>query len=455
MIKATKYTTHQPIINQIERPGAERNVLAIILNDSNKIYDVGTHLREEDFNSSVNQFLYRVMLRLAEKGIEITVPNILAVSNKNDLLGQHGEEYLRRIAMSNVANINLDYNIQLVKVASLKRKAYKEALNVIHDCTNDNIVDDANTLIGRQQQRFMDLSFQTGDRVLQIGDGIEEWLQDIIDNPTPIPGLRSGFPELDKAIGGFRPGRAYLFTARSKARKSLLLNNFAAHISVQEGYPILYLDTEMDTAEDVRPRIWAIISGVDEDDITTGMYLSDPFKKNRVEIAKEVLKNTPFYHAYIPNYNASQVVSLVRKHHIKNGIKAVFFDYIKMPQQYDSGLKEYQLLGQILGKLKDLAGELKIPLITAAQMNRSGIGLGGKNDEPDSGMIGASDRLLHNTSYLFYLWHKSPERIMEDGGPDAGNMCLMLGESRHGGNYYAWLDAHPKNARIIEVQKIS
>jgi len=38
------YAEHEQIINQIERPGAERNVLAIILNNPDKIYDVATLL---------------------------------------------------------------------------------------------------------------------------------------------------------------------------------------------------------------------------------------------------------------------------------------------------------------------------------------------------------------------------------------------------------------------------
>lgn len=131
------YAEHEQIINQIERPGAERNVLAIILNNPDKIYDVATLLKEDDFNSSVNQFIYKIMLRLSEKGIEVTVPNILAVSKGNDVLGTSGEEYLRRIAMSNTSNIDLDYNVRLVSTASIRRKAYREALNVIEDCLDD------------------------------------------------------------------------------------------------------------------------------------------------------------------------------------------------------------------------------------------------------------------------------------------------------------------------------
>lgn len=448
-----KYETHEPLIATIERPGAERNVLAYILKNPDAIYDVATVLKEKDFNNSLNRLLYQCMLRLSEKGIAVSTQNILAVTRGNDVLDKQGEEYLHRISQTDVSGIDFDYNVQLVLVASLKRQAYTEGLYLLNDCVDENLSpDDADSFIGRQQQRFMQLGLQTGDRVMQIADGVDEWLEEKKANPTPVPGLKSGFDELDAEIGGFRPGRLYVFAARSKSRKSILLNNFAIHIAAKQKVPILYLDTEMDTKEDVRPRLLAILSGVSENRITTGMFAQSPSELEAVNKAKEVLKETPFYHCYIPNFSTTQIVSLVRKYYIKYKLGALFFDYIKMPLKQTDNLKEYQLLGLLTATLKDLVGELQIPCITACQLNREGA----NTEEINSTHIAGSDRILMNCSYLFYMWKKSPEDIAKDG-IDAGNMVLKLGESRHGGTtgeYTAWLYAHPENARITEVIKL-
>lgn len=452
-----KTSSHEQIISQIERPGAERNVLAYILHNPESIYDVTIALKEEDFNNSINKIIYQCMTRLSENGVEVSLPNILAVAKTNDILDKTGEEYLRRISKSDTSGVDVDYNAQLVLGASIKRQAYREGLHVLKDCVKENDKDfsDVSGFIGTQQQRFMNLSLKSGDKVVHIAEGIDDWLKERSENPTSVPGLKTGFPELDEAIGGFRDGRLYVFAARSKVGKSLLLNNFAIRMATKEKTPILYLDTEMDTEEDVRPRLLAIISGVHEDAIQNGTYIYNPQAKEAVEKAAEILKDTPFYHAYIPNFTTTQITSLVRKYYIKHGIQALFFDYIKLPMSSsNTSMKEYQMLGLLTGMLKDLGGELKIPVITAAQLNRDGVGAGRSDEGPDESMVGGSDRILHYASYLFYLWEKSQDQIMQDGGTDAGNLCLRLGRSRHGGDYFAWLKRHQGNARITEVQKL-
>src|SRR5690606_39701294 len=88
-----------------------------------------------------------------------------------------------------------------------------------------------------------------------------------------------------------------------------------------------------------------------------------------VKKAADIVEKGPFYHAYLPSFSATQVSNIVRKYHLKYKIEAFFFDYIKMPLHGDSRLQEYQLLGQLTGVLKDLAGELEVPCVTAAQLN--------------------------------------------------------------------------------------
>lgn len=443
---------HEPIINNIERPGAERNVLAYILNKSDSIYDATTKLEESDFNNSLNRLIYRCMMGLAEKGVRVSVENILAITKSKGVLDKDGEEYLYRIAQTDISGIDFDHNVEQVLVASLKRRAYLQSLHVMKDCVDDKLdFDDAGSFVGRQQQRFMELGLEANDNVKQIGEGVFDWLEERAKNPTLVPGLSTGFPELDGVIGGFIPGRLYVFAGRAKSGKSLLLNNFATHICIAQDKPVLYIDTEMSTFEDVRPRILAIISGVSERDISNGMYIRNEEDREKVERAAKLLTHAPFYHTYMPNFSITKVLSLVRKYKVKYGIEALFFDYIKMPMsQSVNQLKEYQLLGLITSALKDVVGELGIPGITACQLNRNAL----HSDEPDEGDVGGSDRILFNASYLFYLWQKDPERILEDGGIESGNMVLKLGASRHGGEYRAFLRRHESNARMWEVVKV-
>ena len=450
--------THQSVIDKIEHPTAEKNVLAKVLRSPDLIYDVSTELREEDFNNHTNQIIYKCMLRLSEKGVEPTIQNVLSVARSNGVLDGGGESHLKNMSLMDVQGMDLPYNIKLVLNASIKRKAYHAGLCVLKDCSSEpNGDEDISDFIGQQQQRFMDLNLRTGDNVLQLGKDAQIWVDKKGEAPCPVPGLPTGFPGLDEAIGGWRDGRMYVFGARSKVGKSLLLENFALNIAVKTGEPILYLDTEMDTKEDVLPRALSIVSGIDEDEINKGTFAYNPEKKKAVMEAAKRLEQSPFYHCYIPSFSDAQIVNLVRKYKIKYGIKALFFDYIKLPQNLGGSntnqqMKEYQILGQLTGRLKDLSGELKIPTITAAQLNRSGINdKEERSTEPHEGMVGASDRILQNCSYLFFLWEKTANEVLEDGGPESGNLCMKIGRSRHRGEYKAWIKKHANNGRMSEA----
>ena len=85
-----------------------------------------------------------------------------------------------------------------------------------------------------------------------------------------------------------------------------------------------------------------------------------------------------------------------------------------MPSSSKGDLKsaqEWQVLGYTTTALKEIAGELGIPVYTACQENRSDV----KGTEKDASNIGASDRILHYATKIMFLYNKSPEQIAKEG----------------------------------------
>ena len=81
--------------------------------------------------------------------------------------------------------------------------------------------------------------------------------------------------------------------------------------------------------------------------------------------------------------------------------------------------KEYQLLGDITTVLKDLAGQLNIPAVTAVQINRSG-------------QIADSDRIARFGDVIAQWMSKKPEDLEKDGY-QAGTHKLVVRDTRRGG----------------------
>jgi hypothetical protein len=123
----------------------------------------------------------------------------------------------------------------------------------------------------------------------------------------------------------------------------------------------------------------------------------------------------------MPGYSVDKLVALYKKYRHKEKIGLIVFDYLKEPDStsVDRQRKEYQLLGDVTTKIKDLAGQLDIPALTAIQLNR-------QNDIADS------DRVARYADVIC-IWGNREEDEINSGGNDCGTHKLVIKDTRRGG----------------------
>nr|WP_246541272.1 DnaB-like helicase C-terminal domain-containing protein [Peptoniphilus ovalis] len=150
--------------------------------------------------------------------------------------------------------------------------------------------------------------------------------------------------------------------------KSAFAINEAHNIAVVNKKPLLYLDTEMQTKTFLM-RLISIDSGIPIHEIETFQYEIDPIKYKKYKESEKRIKEAPLIHKYSTHWTTKKVrndvISLVRQ----EGIEMVVYDYIKVKEVNESRNKEHNELGNWTIALKDLAGELNIPVLTLAQMS--------------------------------------------------------------------------------------
>lgn len=162
-----------------------------------------------------------------------------------------------------------------------------------------------------------------------------------------------------------------------------------AHID-RDARRVLFITTET-TRNEVRPTMLAKLSGINEGDIITGKTIkkddNDMDKKRLLHAVAimEKYKNN-FYLEQIENPDMSNVEAMIRKYVNQKNIKYVFFDYIfsssnLVTEVNNSKLREDTLLGLMANKLKELAVELNIFIMTSTQVNADGMKKGEFKDE--------------------------------------------------------------------------
>lgn len=407
------------------KPTDERVVLSFCIKNIHFYYTVCSKLDPEDFLYDQHRMIMMIFQSLVAQGVEkFDVNLIISEVQSNGVMDSVGGlKYIQTIGnMSQLSKENFDVYLNTVVEASAKYKLY---------CTlqeNTSItVDNAKTgltsadLISKSEANLMDLSMSRFniDEPKNLSDGLLEELEKRKDLQIKVSGLSTGFPILDNQIDGMINGTLLIIASRKKMGKSALLSNIALHVAYREMKPVLYVDTEL-TFEEWRNRSIAILSGVKERDVKHGGYDSTAYSK-LVKAVKIIESGSNLFHEYMPGFSVDKLVALYKKYKQKENIGLIVFDYLKEPDSssVDRYRKEYQILGDVTTKLKDLSGQLNIPAITAVQLNRDN-------------NIADSDRIARYGDVVCH-WSARKHEELEEGGFDSGTHKLVIRDTRRGG----------------------
>lgn len=417
-------------------------MISICLRDSDKILDVDAEgVFHEHFAVDGNRHLFMAMVYLKSKGIKpepMAIMEVLTGEALKDVEKLGGLDYLLTLQETRTPVENLGIFIEKVKQSYARRVMYNIAQDIQRLVLSEKAeILNPSEIIHYANTKIADLGVNTtsGDEeIYKMGDDTDRILEERGENPEQVPGLETGWSEFDRKTNGFGPGDLIIVCAPSKTGKSVTLTNWATKFGITDKLPVLYIDTEMNNREQ-EDRILANLTGIPHQEIVSGMYVMDTIngtakeKIAKLKEAREKLQLGNYYHIYMPQFTIEKVTALVRKFQMQFGIVALFFDYIKIPSNQADfrTAQEYQKLGFFTSGLKDLAGILQIPVISACQANKEDVG----SEGPNENNIGGSYRILQLASKLMFLYNKSEERIAKDGFQN-GNQQLYIKFQRNG-----------------------
>lgn len=429
-------------------PNDERALLYYAMSNINHYYSICARLNVNDFLYQQHKMIFSIMGMLANDGVENF--DVAMITTKADAMGVLGSidgvSYIQSISNMKLSNSNFEIYFNNVLEASRKYKLHsvlEENVSKVVDNAKDG--DSSIDLISAVETNIFDMTLagKTVDEPRNLSDGLSELIDLRRDNVIEMSGIPTCYPILDKQIDGMVPGTLLIVAARKKMGKSALLTNIACQIAYKSmrNLPVLYIDTEM-TFNEWRDRALAIMSDIEERVIKHGGYNKEQYDK--LTAASKIIEKGKLFHEYMPGYSVDRLVALYKKYKIKENIGLIIFDYLKEPDSssVDRQRKEYQILGDVTSKLKDLAGELNIPALTAVQLNRSG-------DVADS------DRIARYGDIVAF-WQTRTDKELEDGGDfkNVGTHKLVIKDTRRGGStneHGIGFNFWKKHIRISEV----
>lgn len=365
----------------------------------------------DDFTEEFHKVIFGSIYNLHQLGAnKITSANIedyleqrpkkLAVYKAN-----RGAEYLDKVAEnSQLAAFNYYYH-KVKKMTLLRMYNEKVGMDLSWLYDIDNIFDQKKKqaqedwLDNHTEQEIADLINDKIDDIklkyvdnveediIQAGDGAEELWYELQTTPD------IGYPLYGNLINtvtrGARLGKFYLRSAATNVGKSRAMVADACNIACDEIYdtkqqkwvsngtkePTIYVMTEQVFSE-VQTMMWAFLAAVPEDHILTNRY--EPGEIERINYARDVIRRCPLYLKQLHDFSLKDIENVVKLSVRKYDVRYFFLDYIhssmKILSEVSSrasvkGLREDNVLFMISVRLKDLATEHGIFIMSSTQLN--------------------------------------------------------------------------------------
>lgn len=431
------------MVHIINNPTSERSLISLCLNNADLLIDVeNNEVFSQHFTIPAHRHIFTSMMYLYSKGIKPSPLSIIEVITdkkaKEEIENFGGLSYIEDMTLMDIDRSNLKIFCEKIK----QTYARKELYDVCETAKNFMLSDESeklnpSELVGQIENKITEIANSAINEtsVYKMGTDLEQRLEERAKRPTLVAGLQVGWTVFDRITNGGQAGDLIIVCARAKMGKSVILTNWAKTFAIDDGLPVLYIDTEM-TSEEQEDRLVSVITQIPVHEIVTGLFAVDTEhgtaseKIVKIKEAINKIKQSPYYHVYMPNFSAEKVMALSKQYKAKYDIQALFMDYIKIPASQGGSLqqvKEYQALGFFTSTLKDIAGLLKIPVYSAVQENRNDE----KGTEKGAGNVAGSDRILQLATKLMFLYAKTEEQIARDSTL-LGNRQLKIAYQRNG-----------------------
>ncbi len=409
---------------------AEAAVLSAMLIDSDVVSKGIEKIKEEFFYRTAHKLVFRAMQELFNESVEIdalTLINRLERNNHLEKVG--GIPYVNELVDIVVSSANFDYHLNILTEQALLRMLIVASNGIIESCYSaakpvKSIVDDAEQAIFAiaevpQRQGFIRL----GD----ISSEVVEMIDEISSSKVPVVGIGTGFSDLDKLCGGFRPGQFVIIAARPAMGKTALALNIATHAAVNLNKKVAVFTMEM-AADEVIMRMFASLAQVNMEEMMKGFGMNEE-KLIRIMQASEVLSSRQIYIDESGTNSPLDIRAKTRRLAAElNGLDLIIIDYLQlmtMPNERDNRQQE---IAEISRALKILAKDMKIPVIALSQLNRL---LENREDKkPRLADLRESGAIEQDADLVMFIYrdeYYNPEKTEKPGIAE-----IIVGKNRHG-----------------------
>lgn len=400
---------------------AEESVLGAMLIDKDAVIAVAEFLLPEDFYDERLRDIYVACLDLYEERTPIDVLTVTEKLKKRKTLKEvGGSSYLADLANKVPTAAHVEHYGRIVKDTATKRSLMSAASRLVEVSMDEGL--SASETLDRAESEIFSLSQRSASKaftsVRETLASSFDRLDELHKSGEGIRGVPTGFPDMDDALAGLQKSNLIILAARPGVGKTSLAMNIAQHVAVELKRPVGFFSLEM-SREELVDRLLVAQADIDAWKLKTGKLSEDDFTK--LSNAMGVLAEAPLYIDDTPALSILEMRTKARRLQVENGLDILFVDYLQLARSRNLE-NRVQEVSEISQGLKNLARELKIPVVAVSQLSRAVETRGG--NKPQLSDLRDSGGIEQDADVVMFLWREDPD--------NSENMMLDIAKHRNG-----------------------
>ena len=347
----------------------ERTVLYYLMNNESIHYaECMNLLTDKCFYNQMYATMYRVTRKLIDTNTSFTMTDVFAKTEADsDFVMQKIYEVFNDADIAN--DDTFSRRVVYLQELSMSRQVIQKLTPIVNNQYRKNAepFQDLETIMTECQDIFPESSENIGRAEDYMTSALLK-AKELYDNPNDRMGITYGIRKLDNNLNGLnRSGELVIVGGATNIGKSML----GVHMAVaaqQKGEKVMYASVEMDRIQ-LAYRMQSNHSGIDTSKIKFGSFSQSEYE-SLVSNTLPALSNNMV--VLDKNFlSLESIVRSARKEHRTNGLDVLYVDYLQALTVDNPQYKSYtERAGYSAIVLKELASELKIPVVALVQLGR-------------------------------------------------------------------------------------
>jgi replicative DNA helicase len=353
-----------------ENLDAERSVLGSMLRDNVVIDDVSLIVAAEDFYTDAHQKLFAAIVALHQAGQPVDLVTTAEEMQRRKYIEDIGSyAYLASLWDAAPTAANAVHYAKVVREKSTFRRLARAADRIAQAAWSPTgPAAEAIALAEREVFALAEdaVAGDVADAAQVVGE-VYDHVDACHSDQDESRGIPWGFMDLDTKTGGLQPSALVLVAARPSVGKTALGAAVALRLALASR-PVFFASLEQTRCE-LMVRMMCSKAKVNSHVLRKGLL--DAGAIERLREAGDKILRAPLQIDHCGGQTVLRIAANARRMKRRQGLAAVFIDYLQLIEPSDRRAQRYEQIGEISRRLKAMAKELAVPVVAMCQLNRA------------------------------------------------------------------------------------